>query len=320
MPGACSSSGASKSLATWSPKAESARHQGRGLTRWPHLGPRKWPTPQPTRSCHVVGSRSVCAKPSSTFWLTGAAHGDPIAMADRTMGVKAGGTVSATFDYIERQLGVADVLVNNAAGNFLHRPSRCLPTRGEASSCSTEHSYAAWTSPVARSRHLQPGRSSTSAPLTSGRAARHRTFTCCKSWSNQLDPVSGCRVGAQGHSRQLPCLLGGSRTRICCAAVATTSSDRWKAHSRRTRRTTARARLGGNVLCSQYAACRTGHTVALDGGNWLAAVSPCPSSSLLMSNSRNDGRHRSLRRLQRHQLISDAKSIAQQTIQRPPAS
>lgn len=199
------------------------------------------------------------------------------ALGANTIGVELDvrneGAVTATFDQIERELGPADVLINNAAGNF---PSQAVKMSANAWRsvvdivlngtflCSTEFARRA----IARAApgailNIGATYSWTGGPGTAHSAAAkagvtNLTQSLAVEWAPKGIRVNCLAPGLFPHS-DLPAVLLARQDpevdgkRIPAGRVGQPHELGWAA----------------TYLCSPYAAYLTGHTLVLDGGNWL---------------------------------------------------
>lgn len=211
-----------------------------------------------------------------------AEHRESGVEALRSFGAKAIGAeldvrdpdaVGATFDYIEDQLGGADVLVNNAAGNF---PLQAVKMSANAWRsvvdivlngtflCSTEFARRA----MARSApgsilNIGATYAWTGGPGTAHSAAAkagvtNLTQSLAVEWAPKGIRVNCLAPGLFPH-KDLPAALlsrqdpDSAAMRIPAERVGQLHELGWAA----------------TYLCSPYAAYLTGHTLVLDGGNWL---------------------------------------------------
>jgi NAD(P)-dependent dehydrogenase (short-subunit alcohol dehydrogenase family) len=181
--------------------------------------------------------------------------------------------VAATFDQIERELGPADVLINNAAGNF---PSQAVKMSANAWRsvvdivlngtflCSTEFARRA----IARSTpgavlNIGATYSWTGGPGTAHSAAAkagvtNLTQSLAVEWAPNGVRVNCLAPGLFPHEDLPPVLLARQNPevdgkRIPAGRVGLPHELGWAA----------------TYLCSPYAAYLTGHTLVLDGANWL---------------------------------------------------
>jgi len=211
-----------------------------------------------------------------------AQHRDSGVKALETLGAKAIGVeldvrdehaVAATFDQIERELGAADVLVNNAAGNF---PSQAVKMSANAWRsvvdivlngtflCSTEFARRV----IARSApgailNIGATYSWTGGPGTAHSAAAkagvtNLTQSLAVEWAPKGIRVNCLAPGLFPHGDLPPALLARQdpetdSKRIPAGRVGQPHELGWAA----------------TYLCSPYAAYLTGHTLVLDGANWL---------------------------------------------------
>lgn len=181
--------------------------------------------------------------------------------------------VAATFDHIERELGPADVLVNNAAGNF---PSQAVKMSANAWRSvvdivlngtflsSTEFARRA----IARSApgailNIGATYSWTGGPGTAHSAAAkagvtNLTQSLAVEWAPRGIRVNCLAPGLFPHA-DLPAVLLARRDpetddkSVPAGRVGQPHELGWAA----------------TYLCSPYAAYLTGHTLVLDGANWL---------------------------------------------------
>jgi NAD(P)-dependent dehydrogenase (short-subunit alcohol dehydrogenase family) len=187
--------------------------------------------------------------------------------------VRNEGAVTATFDQIERELGPADVLINNAAGNF---PSQAVKMSANAWRsvvdivlngtflCSKEFARRA----IARSApgailNIGATYSWTGGPGTAHSAAAkagvtNLTQSLAVEWAPKGIRVNCLAPGLFPHGDLPPVLLARQDPavdgkRIPAGRVGQPHELGWAA----------------TYLCSPYAAYLTGHTLVLDGGNWL---------------------------------------------------
>jgi NAD(P)-dependent dehydrogenase (short-subunit alcohol dehydrogenase family) len=187
--------------------------------------------------------------------------------------VRNEGAVAATFDQIERELGPADVLINNAAGNF---PSQAVKMSANAWRsvvdivlngtflCSTEFARRA----IARSApgavlNIGATYSWTGGPGTAHSAAAkagvtNLTQSLAVEWAPKGIRVNCLAPGLFPHEDLPPVLLARQNPevdskRIPAGRVGQPHELGWAA----------------TYLCSPYAAYLTGHTLVLDGANWL---------------------------------------------------
>jgi len=187
--------------------------------------------------------------------------------------VRDEGAVAATFDQIERELGPADVLINNAAGNF---PSQAVKMSANAWRsvvdivlngtflCSTEFARRA----IARSApgavlNIGATYSWTGGPGTAHSAAAkagvtNLTQSLAVEWAPNGIRVNCLAPGLFPHGDLPPVLLARQNpevdgNRIPAGRVGQPHELGWAA----------------TYLCSPYAAYLTGHTLVLDGANWL---------------------------------------------------
>lgn len=187
--------------------------------------------------------------------------------------VRDDSAVSAAFDRVEEQLGPVDVLVNNAAGNFPSQSVK-LSANGWRSVvdivlngtflCSTEFARQA----IARSApgailNIGATYAWTGGPGTAHSAAAkagvtNLTQSLAVEWAPHGIRVNCLAPGLFPHVDLPPALLARQNPevdgqRIPGGRVGQPHELGWAA----------------TYLCSPYATYLTGHTLVLDGGNWL---------------------------------------------------
>jgi NAD(P)-dependent dehydrogenase (short-subunit alcohol dehydrogenase family) len=181
--------------------------------------------------------------------------------------------VAATFDQVEQGLGSVDILINNAAGNF---PSQAVKMSGNAWRsvvdivlhgtflCSTEFARRAITrSAPGAILNIGATYSWTGGPGTAHSAAAkagvtNLTQSLAVEWAPKGIRVNCLAPGMFPHEDLPPVLLArqdpeADGNRIPAGRVGQPHELGWAA----------------TYLCSPYAAYLTGHTLVLDGGNWL---------------------------------------------------
>jgi NAD(P)-dependent dehydrogenase (short-subunit alcohol dehydrogenase family) len=199
------------------------------------------------------------------------------ALGARGMAVKADvrepESIRAAFDAVEHELGPVTVLINNAAGNFPARAEAMSPNAWRAVTQIVLDGTFFCSTDFARRRiaageggavlNIGATYSWTGGPGTAHSAAAkagvtNLTQSLAVEWAPHGIRVNCLAPGLFPHD-DLPAALRGSRDEA--AAAATVPAGRvGRPHE-----------LGwaATYLCSPYAAYLTGHTVVLDGGNWL---------------------------------------------------
>ncbi|QLL09805.1 SDR family oxidoreductase [Mycobacterium vicinigordonae] len=181
--------------------------------------------------------------------------------------------VASTFDRIEEELGPADVLINNAAGNF---PSQAVKMSANAWRsvvdivlngtflCSAEFARRA----IARTApgailNIGATYSWTGGPGTAHSAAAkagvmNLTQSLAVEWAPNGIRVNCLAPGLFPHDDLPPVLLARQNPEADCKRIP--GGRVGQPHE-----------LGwaATYLCSPYAAYLTGHTMVLDGANWL---------------------------------------------------
>jgi NAD(P)-dependent dehydrogenase (short-subunit alcohol dehydrogenase family) len=209
-------------------------------------------------------------------------HRDKGVQAIEALGAKAVGValdvrdpdaVAAMFDQVERDLGPADVLINNAAGNFSAQAVKMSPNAWRSVVdivlngtflCSSEFARRALSrSAPGAILNIGATYSWTGGPGTSHSAAAkagvtNLTQSLAVEWAPRGIRVNCLAPGKFPHD-DLPEALRKVSTpeqdaaRIPGGRVGQPHELGWAA----------------TYICSPYAAYLTGHTLVLDGGNWL---------------------------------------------------
>jgi NAD(P)-dependent dehydrogenase (short-subunit alcohol dehydrogenase family) len=196
----------------------------------------------------------------------GRGHGVALDVRDPEAVVRA-------FDEVEQELGPIDVLVNNAAGNFAAPAERMSPNAWRAVvqivldgtfNCSTELARRL----IARKRpgvilnigatYAWTGGPGTAHSAAAKAAVTNLTMSLAVEWAPYGIRVNCLAPGLFPHD-DLPEVLWRGRTeaddarRVPAGRVGRLHELGWAA----------------TWMCSPFAAYLTGHTLVLDGGNWL---------------------------------------------------
>lgn len=187
--------------------------------------------------------------------------------------VRDGQAVTAMFDTVESQLGPVDVLVNNAAGNFPVPAVRMSANAWRSVVdivltgtflCSTEFARRAIQRGAdAAVLNIGATYSWTGGPGTAHSAAAKAGVT---------NLTQSLAVEWAPHGIRVNCLAPGMFPHDDLPEVLRSQSDPAKQAARiPAGRVGQPHELGwaATYLCSPYAAYLTGHTLVLDGGNWL---------------------------------------------------
>lgn len=181
-------------------------------------------------------------------------------------------SVAAAFDRIEDQLGPADVLVNNAAGNF---PAQAV-----------KMSANAWRSVI---DIVLNGTYLCSAEFARRKMARSQpgailNIGATYSWTGGPGAAhsAAAKAGVTNLTQSLAVEWAPNGIRVNCLAPGVFPHDDLPPAMQVPDRVTSAARIpAGRVgelhelgwaatyLCSPFASYLTGHTVVVDGGNWL---------------------------------------------------
>ena len=182
-------------------------------------------------------------------------------------------SVTRTFDAVERDAGIPGVLVNNAAGNFPVLAEEMSANAWRAVTqivldgtffCSTEFTRRAIAAGTGGAiLNIGATYSWTGGPGTSHSAAAkaavwNLTMSLAVEWAPHGIRVNGLAPGRFPHE-DLPAALKGDGTRLYEAGTIPAG------------RVGELHELGwaATYLCSPFAAYLTGHTLVLDGANWL---------------------------------------------------
>ena len=181
--------------------------------------------------------------------------------------------VAATFDEIERQLGPADVLVNNAAGNFASQAVKLSANAWRSVVdivlngtflCSTEFARRAMSrgAPGAilniGATYAWTGGPGTAHSAAAKAGVTNLTQSLAVEWAPKGIRVNCLAPGLFPHADLPPALLARqdpevNAKRIPAGRVGQPHELGWAA----------------TYLCSPFARYLTGHTLVLDGANWL---------------------------------------------------
>jgi NAD(P)-dependent dehydrogenase (short-subunit alcohol dehydrogenase family) len=183
-------------------------------------------------------------------------------------------SIAASFDEVERELGPISILINNAAGNFAAPAERMSPNAWRTVVdivlngtffCSTE---------FARRR------------IAAGEGGAILNIGATYSWTG--GPVAAhsaaAKAGVHNLTQTLAVEWADDDIRVNCLVPGLFPDQQRSAHSvgmtkqnPRGGETIPAGRVGdvhelgyaATYMCSDYAAYLTGHTMVLDGGNWL---------------------------------------------------
>jgi NAD(P)-dependent dehydrogenase (short-subunit alcohol dehydrogenase family) len=182
--------------------------------------------------------------------------------------------VAACFDVVERELGPVSVLVNNAAANFPVPAERLSPDGWRAVTdivldgtffCSRELYHRVWArNGTAAILNILATQAFTGGPgMAHAAAAKAGVENLTRSLAVEWGPA-GIRVNALA-----PGLIPHDEMREDLKALRRDPAE--DARRQPAFRTGRRHEIGwaATYLCSPFAAFVTGHTLVVDGGNWL---------------------------------------------------